>query len=190
MNMFQKPTYLIFTVKLLILSGFMLISSAFIGKRTTALNPQVALIDLPAKEKVDTVLAKLKTLQNEISDEEFLQIKNDTDILFSPSGYINLETKEGEALRLTRAEFLDRTRGERADYQLIKSTLVHYDLFRENALGKRFCRSTTYHDVIQFEKEMPVSEKVTSVQRKPVIAKAPTANEDYWQIIELTLKEN
>lgn len=148
-----------------------------------------ALIDWPIERKVEAVLTSLKTLSAGATEEQFDKIKDEAAVIFGPSGYVNLETKDGQKLRLPRVGFLMRARDTKAAYELKQSTLVQYDQFRENSLSNWFCRSTTYHDVTRFDKGSPVPAKVTSVQRMPMMAKAPTSKKSYWQIVELTLKE-
>ncbi|MFN8348783.1 MAG: hypothetical protein U0X91_27540 [Spirosomataceae bacterium] len=148
-----------------------------------------ALIDWPIERKVEAVLASLKILSAGATEEQFDKIKDDAAVIFGPSGYVNLETKDGQKLRLPRVGFLMRARDTKAAYELKQSTLVQYDQFRENSLSNWFCRSTTYHEVSRFDKGAPVPAKVTSVQRMPMMTKAPTSKKSYWQIVELTLKE-
>lgn len=149
-----------------------------------------SLLDLSAKAKIDTALAFIGKLQNRISDDEFVHLRDQSDSLFTTSGYINLETADGNQLRLTRAEFLTRARDRQAAYKLKKATLVLNDQFRKGPNNRWYCRSTTFHEVNRFDGDYPIPEKVTSVKRKPVKERATSGAESYWQIIELTLTEN
>lgn len=147
-----------------------------------------SLIDLSAKAKIDTALAFIGKLQHRVSDDEFIRLRDQSDSLFTTSGYINLESADGQHLRLTRGEFLTRARDRQATYKLKKATLVLNDLFRKGPNDRWYCRSTTFHEVSRFDGDYPIPEKVTSVKRKPVRERAADA-ESYWQIIELTLTE-
>ncbi len=147
-----------------------------------------SLIDLSAKAKIDTALAFIGKLQHRVSDDEFIRLRDQSDSLFTTSGYINLESADGQHLRLTRGEFLTRARDRQATYKLKKATLVLNDLFRKGPNDRWYCRSTTFHEVSRFDGDYPIPEKVTSVKRKPVRERAAGA-ESYWQIIELTLTE-
>ncbi|MET7259076.1 hypothetical protein [Dyadobacter fermentans] len=146
-----------------------------------------SLIDLSAKAKIDTALAFIGKLQHRVSDGEFIRLRDQSDSLFTTSGYINLESAGGQHLRLTRGEFLTRARDRQAAYKLKKATLVLNDLFRKGPNDRWYCRSTTFHEVSRFDGDYPIPEKVTSVKRKPVRERA--TSESYWQIIELTLTE-
>lgn len=146
-----------------------------------------SLIDLSARAKIDTALAFIGKLQHRVSDSEFLRLRDQSDSLFTTSGYINLESADGQHLRLTRGEFLTRARDRQATYKLKKATLVLNDLFRKDPNDRWYCRSTTFHEVSRFDGDYPIPEKVTSVKRKPMRDRA--ASESYWQIIELTLTE-
>ena len=148
-----------------------------------------SLLDLSAKAKIDTALAFIGKLQHRVSDDEFIRLRDQSDSLFTTSGYINLETSDGKQLRLTRGEFLTRARDRQAAYKLKKATLVLNDQFRKAPNDRWYCRSTTFHEVNRFDGDHPIPEKVTSVKRKPVRAKSPSGAESYWQIIELTLTE-
>lgn len=148
-----------------------------------------SLLDLSAKAKIDTALAFIGKLQHRVSDDEFIMLRDQSDSLFTTSGYINLESADGKLLRLTRGEFLTRARDRQASYKLKKATLVLNDQFRKGPNERWYCRSTTFHKVNRFDGDHPVPEKVTSVIRKPIKEKAPSGAESYWQIIELTLTE-
>lgn len=148
-----------------------------------------SLLDLSARAKIDTALAFIGKLQYRVSDDEFILLRDQSDSLFTTSGYINLETVDGKQLRLTRGEFLTRARARQAAYKLQKATLVLNDQFRKGANDRWYCRSTSFHEVNRFDGDYPIPEKVTSVKRKPVRTKAPSGAESYWQIIELTLTE-
>jgi len=148
-----------------------------------------SLIDLSAKAKIDTALAFIGKLQHRVSDGEFIRLRDQSDSLFTTSGYINLESTDGQHLRLTRGEFLTRARDRQATYKLKKATLVLNDLFRKGPNDRWYCRSTTFHEVSRFDGDYPIPEKVTSVKRKPIRERAASGAESYWQIIELTLTE-
>lgn len=148
-----------------------------------------SLLDLSPKAKIDTALAFIGKLQQRVSDEDFINLRDRSDSLFTTSGYINLETQDGKQLRLTRGEFLTRARGSQSAYKFKKATLVLNDQFRNGPNDRWYCRSTTFHEVNRFDGDYPIPEKVTSVKRKPVKGKAPSGAESYWQIIELTLIE-
>ena len=148
-----------------------------------------SLIDLSAKAKIDTALAFIGKLQHRVSDGEFIRLRDQSDSLFTTSGYINLESADGQQLRLTRGEFLTRARDRQATYKLKKATLVLNDLFRKGPNDRWYCRSTTFHEVSRFDGDYPIPEKVTSVKRKPIRERAASGAESYWQIIELTLTE-
>ncbi|GAB3169324.1 hypothetical protein [Telluribacter humicola] len=152
-------------------------------------NDDVTLIDWPIERKIDAILKNLTVLKSNVSEEQFSQFKDEAEAIFGPSGYVNLVTKDGQTMRLPRVGFLMRVRDTKSSYELMQSTLVLYDQFRENSLGKWYCRSTTFHDVNHFDKGNPVPGKVTSAQRMPMLTKAPTQRGSYWQIVELTLKE-
>ena len=148
-----------------------------------------SLIDLSAKAKIDTALAFIGRLQHRVSDSEFIRLRDQSDSLFTISGYINLESADGQHLRLTRGEFLTRARDRQATYKLKKATLVLNDQFRKGPNDRWYCRSTTFHEVSRFDGDYPIPEKVTSVKRKPMRDRAAAGAESYWQIIELTLTE-
>jgi len=152
--------------------------------------PDGSLLDLSARAKIDTALAFISQLQHRVSDDEFIQLRDRSDSLFTASGYINLQTADGQLLRLTRGEFLTRARDRQASYQLKKATLVLNDQFRRGPNGRWYCRSTTFHEVARFDGDHPIPEKVTSMKRKPIRDKSPSGAESYWQIIELTLTEH
>ncbi|SEJ85018.1 hypothetical protein SAMN05216327_12522 [Dyadobacter sp. SG02] len=152
--------------------------------------PGGSLLDLSARAKIDTALAFIGKLQHRVSDNEFIQLRDRSDSLFTTSGYINLESAGGQLLRLTRGEFLTRARDRQASYKLKKATLVLNDQFRKGPNERWYCRSTTFHEVNRFDGDYPIPEKVTSMKRKPIREKSPSGAESYWQIIELTLTEN
>lgn len=147
------------------------------------------MIDLPAQAKLDTVLAYVSALRRRISNDDFSAIRIKCEDLFSASGYVSVETAEGLVLRLTRSEFLMRAREMHRSYLLQQSTLLLNDQFRQDETNRWFCRSTTFHAVSRFDRGAPVPEKITSVQRKPMLQKAPTESESYWQIVMLSFKE-
>lgn len=162
-------------------------------KRTTPGQEKVSeanpMIDLPVQAKLDTVLACVEALRRHISNDDFSKIRTKCETLFSASGYVSVETIDGLVLRLTRAEFLLRARERHYSYRLQQSTLLLNDQFQQDETDRWFCRSTTFHAVSRFDRGAPVPEKITSVQRKPMLQKAPTRSESYWQIVMISFKE-
>ncbi|MCF0069405.1 hypothetical protein LZD49_02920 [Dyadobacter sp. CY261] len=148
-----------------------------------------SLLDLSAKAKIDTALGFIGKLQHRIPDNEFIRLRDQSDSLFTTSGYINLETVDGQHLRMTKGEFLTRARDRQAAYKFKKATLVLNDQLRKGPNDRWYCRSTTFHEVSRFDGEHPIPEKVTSVKRKPIRTQTPGQSQSYWQIIELTLTE-
>jgi hypothetical protein len=150
---------------------------------------KTTLIDLPVQQKVHAFSQSLKTLEKDVSDEQFEKILEEMGQLFDPSGYVSLTTKSGDTLRLPQVGFYQRVRAAKSSYEVKNTTLVLFDQFRQNSQGKWFCRSTTYHDVSRFDKENPVPARVTSTPRMPMLAKAPTGRGSYWQLYEVYVSE-
>ncbi len=150
---------------------------------TTTTTP-VAMIDWTPGHKTEIALAYANALANETTDAQFARIKAEYDVLFDPSGFVTVTTKDGKEQRLERQVFLAQARQSKKSYTLDAVTLVKFDQFRQNAQGKRFCRITTYHDVKQFAEQMPVPGLVTSAGQMPVVD--PPASPAYWQIRNYT----
>lgn len=150
---------------------------------------QRSLIDLSAHQKIEAVSLSLHRLRIPVSESQFSRFLHENDQLFDPSGYVNLSTNDGQDLSLTTTEFYERARSSRSAYAFQDATLVRFDRFRQNSLGKWYCRATTYHDVTRFENETPVPSLVTVMDHMPMLGKAPTKNTFYWQIFKLSLKE-
>ncbi|WP_345241290.1 hypothetical protein [Nibrella saemangeumensis] len=149
-----------------------------------------ALLTWSPAQKTAAALQTANQLAQEVNDSQFEQMKTNFDILFDPSGYVALETRDGRMLRLERRAFLTRARQQRVHYELQKADIVYYDQFRENAEGKPLCRVSTYRDVIQYDsQQLPVSTSVSTVPYVPVKNKPQQAPAAYWQLASITLKE-
>lgn len=152
--------------------------------------PATALLNYTPAQKIAAVLQTANRLGQHVSDAEFEQMKANFDLLFDPSGFVTLNTKDGKILQLERQAFLIRARQQKAQYDWQKTKLAHYDEFRDNSRGKPHCRITTYHDVTQFDgQQLPVSANVTTASYVPVHDKPQNAPTDYWQLAQLVLHE-
>ena len=148
------------------------------------------MLDLPIKQKFDLALSDIGSLKAGVNDEQFAKIRANADVLFDPSGFVTVLTKDGQSLRLPRPAFYDRARKSKASYELKELNVVQFDQFRENEFGKWFCRSTAYLGVTRFDaQQMPVPTRVSTAGRMPVEGKSPSAQGAYWQLVELTLLE-
>ena len=141
-------------------------------------------------QKATAVLQTANRLAQNVPDAEYEQAKTDFDVLFDPSGYVSVLTKDGKTLRLERRAFLGRARQQKTQYDLINSSMAFYDQFRDNSRGKPFCRITTYHDVTTFDaQQLPQSANVSTAGYVPVRQKPQNAPATYWQLTAITLKE-
>ncbi|WP_345270985.1 hypothetical protein [Nibrella viscosa] len=152
--------------------------------------PNVPMITWTPAQKTNAVLQTANRLTKQVSDEEFEKIKSEFEGLFNPSGFINLTTVDGKTLELERTEFLIRARQQQVQYDLQQADIVFYDNFQVNALGKPYCRITTYHDVKQYDmRQLPITTTVTTASYIPVKNKPKNAPAGYWLLASVKLKE-
>lgn len=155
-------------------------------------NPVVldSIIDWSPEKKIKAFMSFVDAVKDEkVTKDTLEKIEATNDILFDASGYINLISKEGKSIQLSKEDFLKRVATTKGNYELLNSSISLYDLFRKNEYGKWFCRITTYHDVQRFEQNEIVAGKITTVLRMPTKYSCISQKGLYYQLSELKLKE-
>ena len=149
------------------------------------------IIDWSPEKKVKTFLGYLTILKdkNEKDSTSINKMILESNLIFDTSGYVNLTTKDGKNVQLTREKFLQQVLENKNSYEFNYAKISLYDNFRKSEFDKWFCRITTFHEVVQFEGENPVTNKVTSVSSMPVNGDCPSTKGGYYQLAELGLKE-
>lgn len=135
---------------------------------------QAAVIELTAKAA------------NGATEEEIEKMKKDFEVLFDESGFVTINTKDGQSLRLARKALLSRAAKNKTQYEVVEGKFGKFDQFRQNSRDEYFCRLTTISNVSKFENNLPIG-NTTVALRMPVKGDAPA--QDYWKIIELVLNE-
>ncbi|MEA5404398.1 hypothetical protein VB776_15805 [Arcicella sp. DC2W] len=149
------------------------------------------IIDWSPEKKVKTFLGYLTILKdkNEKDSTSINKMILESNLIFDTSGYVNLTTKDGKNMRLTREKFLQQVLENKNSYEFNYAKISLYDNFRKSEFDKWFCRITTFHEVVQFEGENPVTNKVTSVSSMPANGDCLSTKGGYYQLAELGLKE-
>lgn len=143
------------------------------------------LLWLPAKKQA-TVLEYAKRASFGASDAELEKMKRDFELLFDESGFVTVNTKDGQSLRMARKAFLTRAAKNRGFYEIVSGTYAKFDDFRSNTRDSYFCRVTTIADAKRFENGIPVG-TVSVGPRMPVNGAIPA--QEFWKIIELVINE-
>lgn len=149
------------------------------------------IIDWSPEKKVKTFLGYLPILKDKI-DKDSTSLKKmfvESNLIFDSSGYINLLTKDGKNVQLSREKFLMLVLENKNSYEFNYAKISLYDNFRKSEFDKWLCRITTFHEVVQFEGENPIATKVTSVSSMPVNGDCLSKKGGFYQLSELGLKE-
>ena len=140
---------------------------------------------LPAQKQA-AVLELAAKAANGATEDEIEKMKKDFEVLFDESGFVTVNTKDGQTLRLARKALLSRAAKNKAQYEVTEAKFGKFDQFRQNSRDEYFCRLTTVSNVSKFENNLPIG-NTTVAARMPVKGEAPA--KEYWKIIELVLNE-
>lgn len=143
------------------------------------------LLWLPDKKQA-TVLEYAKRASFGATEAELEKMKRDFELLFDESGFVTVNTRDGQSLRMAKKAFLSRAAKNRGFYEIVSGTYAKFDDFRSNTRDSYFCRVTTIADAKRFENGIPVG-TVSVGPRMPVTGSIPA--QEFWKIIELVINE-